>query len=371
MQKFKYIKAILRCFFDRKIYLEAYNNWFGRGLKYLFILNAFIVGFTLINWLVFVNSNDSKEIASDVLDILPFAPDLTFDENITRFINIASQVPDLKFVDGNLVMQEKSPYYIKDPYDDKTIMIIDTDDKIVSLKNEEAEFLFNKKNIIIKESKEFERVKSFKTLADNLPLNNILSVVAQIPDVKIENGFMELPKDIKMISLYDKDTKKVKTLALFSDNKSLINEVKPRLVFSSIELTYLDEDGKILSITPYKNIDREFTIKKITKIVNYSKIIMSVIFPILFGPFIIIVSFALLTMFVLIYSLITYAFMKHYNLKDFNFSKAMRVTALAITPTEILKMVLPEIIDSQWLIYLSINLIYIYFATNYIKRQYS
>ncbi len=114
----RYLKAVPLSFYSRSLYRKVCSAWQGVGVKYLLVLLA--IG--LLPVAVKLHSN-----IQEMLDIAGVSRDesgnVILSDNLR---NIAEQVPEMTYSNGQLVVHDEQPHIVTDPESNEDIVIIDT-----------------------------------------------------------------------------------------------------------------------------------------------------------------------------------------------------------------------------------------------------
>ena len=122
--------AIIKSFYSSKLYQEVAQNWHGRSFLYLLVL-------LLICWVIMAGTITFK--ANTEMHM--------FAQKITTM-----DIPSLHFKKGIASTKATTPYYIKDHASGKTVIIIDTNNKIRNFHHNDATILIQKKSISVKDN---------------------------------------------------------------------------------------------------------------------------------------------------------------------------------------------------------------------------
>lgn len=103
MQQFNYLQAIFMSFYSRNLYKDVIINWGAGAVLYLFLLLAICWAVTIVRVQPIINKS--------------------FNTFVEKY---SSQIPSLKFKNGQVTTPDKKAYIIRDPEDNKVFGIIDT-----------------------------------------------------------------------------------------------------------------------------------------------------------------------------------------------------------------------------------------------------
>lgn len=103
MQQYNYLQAIFMSFYSRNLYKDVILNWGAGAVFYLFLLLAICWAVTIVKVQPIINK--------------------TFSRFVEKY---SSQIPPLKFNNGQVTTPEKKAYIIRDPEDNKIFGIVDT-----------------------------------------------------------------------------------------------------------------------------------------------------------------------------------------------------------------------------------------------------
>ncbi len=152
MRQYNIFHAFFMSFFSRKFYRDVGENWRGIGYGYLFILALLVWIPTMLNgylhWRQFTNNELPK---------------------------IIEQLPQAVIKDGELSIDTKSPFFLRDPEKPNSIIaVFDTTGKYTDLSNLETNILFTKTAFFIRDKKS-DNVKEIRYIDDDSLRNLDLS----------------------------------------------------------------------------------------------------------------------------------------------------------------------------------------------------
>lgn len=130
-------------FYSRFLYQDVGRNWKKISFLYLLLLLAL----TLIPITFKLHSEVSYYLTNNTPKIV-------------------RQVPVITISEGEVSVNEQTPYIIKDPESNAPLIIIDTAGQITSLENSDAFALLTKTNLIIRVSPTKTRIFDLSTLGD-------------------------------------------------------------------------------------------------------------------------------------------------------------------------------------------------------------
>jgi hypothetical protein len=369
MNKYIYLKAIYLSFFSKDLYRNVLQNWKGLGLKYLLMLSFFAALIMSANLLRVLNSFDTEEMADEVTSRLFEKPDLTFEQNLNRVLDVASQVPSLMVKNSELSISEKEPYFIKDPISGKDWIIFDTTGGYTSLEGTDAFLLVTKTSLISKNEKGFEEEnylsKNLQT-KDEKNVNDFFYLISQIPKITIKDGIASIAETSPYF-VKDKDENIYLAIDtndepdLEQTEKAFVTITKDKVLYKDFLNTEKDAKMKEVLISQI-NADliysgMESLAVKMRSLLNWS-------IPLLGLPLIALATFIPLLITVLIYGVITLILSKILKLENLDYEHAIRLSAVAVTPVFIAKSVLPVFLPSQSVIYFIVSLFYLHFAVS-------
>jgi hypothetical protein len=359
----KYLRTIIYSFYSASAYIDVFKNWRGYGLKYILIVTTILSAFIVLGWSWQINKINPNIIANNITDIIISEPNLSFEDNINRFLNILSQIPEMELKDGSIKILESQPYSITDPVSGEEIAIIDTTGSYTSLENTSATFLLTETKMIILDKSGQENIIYLHDIKkryniDEDSLNETMFIISQIPAFGLRNGRV-ITQDNKLYKILDK---KDSALVEIGADARLNDTMEPMMAISTDEISYksiFNKKGKILEVSEL-NEQKLFDIilsgiQNIRKLLQWGA-------PIIALPFVILTSFLFNCLMLVFYSFIGYSFIKITKLGQFEFIDIMRVSAVAITPMLLLSTLLPHIISSQGTVYFIISIGYLYFA---------
>lgn len=369
MTKYIYLKTVYLSFFSQDLYRDVLRNWKGLGLKYLMMLSFFAAVITSVNLVRMLHSFDTAEVADNITNRLFEDPDLSFEQNLNRVLDIVSQIPSVMVKDSELSISEKEPYFIKDPISGKDWLIFDSTGEYKTLEGTDAIFLITKSSVILKNENGVEEVNYLdRTLQqkDEKNVNKFLYVLSQIPKISINNGIASMMEPSPYF-IKDKDdfvylaVDTTEAADLQELEKAFIAVTKDRIIYQ--DFFSKEKDAKINEIL-ISDINADVIYSSIESLVNKIRSFLNWSIPLVALPMITLLGFVSLLMIVLIYAIITIILAKIKKLEDFNFEHAVRLSAIAITPVFVAKHLLPVFLPSQSLVYFIVSLFYLHFAVN-------
>lgn len=369
MTKYIYLKAIYLSFFSKDLYRNVLQSWKGLGLKYLLMLSFFAALIMSVNLLRVLNSFNAEEIADKVTTKLFENPDLTFEQNLNRILDVVSQVPSLMVKNSELSISEKEPYFIKDPVSGKNWVIFDTTGGYTSLEGTDAFLLVTKNSTISKNEKGAEELNNLSTLVqtkDEKDVSNLFYLVSQIPKITIKDGIASIAETSPY---FVKDKDETIYLAIDTNDepdfeqteKAFFAITKDKVLYKDFLNT--DKDAQMNEVLISK-INADLIYSGIASLAAKMRSFLNWSIPLVGLPFITLAVFIPLLITVLIYAIITLVLAKILKLENLDYEHAIRLSAVAVTPVFIAKSVLPVFLPSQSLIYFIVSLFYLHFAVS-------
>lgn len=156
-KKYSILHLPILSFFSKRLYRDVGHNWKGSNLSYLFVLLA-------ICWI---------------------PPTLRLQEDINQSLKSAqmqliTQLPDIRIIDGRVVVDENQPYYIE--RNGQTVAIIDTTGSMNYIDDENVVALLTESELIMRRGK-----NQFNTL-------NLSKVESFHLNQEIANQWMEMTR---------------------------------------------------------------------------------------------------------------------------------------------------------------------------------
>ncbi len=135
MRKFGLLHPIFLSFYSQPLYRDVATNWRGAAFLYLLLLLA-------LCWLPSMG---------------------TMHADLSRFIDtkagaLVRQVPHVSISDGEVSTDVETPYFIKDPDNGKTLVILDLTGQFTSLEGTDAKVLITRNRIIARKSPQETRI---------------------------------------------------------------------------------------------------------------------------------------------------------------------------------------------------------------------
>ncbi len=369
MHRYSFFKALFLSFFSKDFYCDVLQNRKGLGFSYLFFINLIVSLVIIIFFTVKVNSFDSKNFSNDVVNKMFADAELTFEENLSRILDVISQIPRITFENGELSTNKQEPYAINDPVTGNGIVIFDTTGYYNGLENTDAVMLFTKTKVITKKNKHTEQAHYISEMTQDKSneedLNIIFAILSQIPKITIKNGMASIEEHVPYNIVDDKGLP-----LIIIDTDGDYEPIDDKRAFMLIT------EDKIFIKSTFIEGSKDTTVKEIlisdinedmvyALILEVSKAIRGFLMwflPLIVLPLYIIFTFVFSLIFILLISLITLLFGKIVKLKNFEYENALRLSSFAITPVFFMSKLSPSSYANQGLIYFLILLGYLYFA---------
>jgi len=358
-----YFKTIIYSFYSAKPYMPALQNWRGRGFMYLLLVTTILSLLTTAGWMRNVNNIKTKDVADALMGRLIPRADLTFEENINRYINILSQVPAIQIENGKVKTPSAEVYSISDPLSGRDLAIIDTTGKIKSLEGTDAQVLLTDTKLITRSGKKREAVDYIPDIVRNYSIdektfNDALFTFTQIPQFTLHNGKFST-KDDKLYKIYDRKNIEIAQIGYGAE---LGMRLAPILAISSTEISYKNIFTNKSVVINAADFNEAMLFDIIQNCLGYLKKLVLWGIPLLALPFVILTSFVFNLIMLLFYTFIGHSFIKMKKLGQFEYKDLTRVSAIAITPMLTASALLPQLIPSQGIIYFLIAMGYLYYA---------
>lgn len=365
MPQYSIWKALFMSFYSARLYQDIGRNWKGIGLKYILLLCTITCVFMSVSWMLMLKNADTEKYADWATRAMFENPNLTFEENLNRMLNIASQVPLMSIDDGTLTSEEPSPYFITDPFTKKNIAIIDTSGEYNSLEESDALILLTKTRIITRKKDGSEEVVYLSSLKEEQSMkekdvNNILGVIAQIPLITITDGIASMDAASPYF-IHDSDNKEIAAIDM-DGNYDNIDNVNAGVLITKDKLFIRD---------PLKKENREFYLSEINADTIFSGIhyvldslrsVLLKFIPTIVTPVFILASFVLTILITLLYGMIGLIMAKFLKLEKMEIQDTIRIAAVALTPMAFANLLLPQLFPNQGVIYFLITIGYIFFG---------
>lgn len=366
----KYIKTIFHSFYSVAPYKEALSNWRGFGLKYLLIVTALSSSLITLGWMWDLNKINPTSVADSITGFILSEPDLSFEENINRFLNLLTQIPEIKIENGKTIISSAEPYSIIDPVSGYDVAIIDTTGKYKSLEGTDAVLLLTDTKLIAKNERGHESIAYLNDLKkhyniDEDSLNEILYIIAQIPPFGLRHGKF-ITEDNKLYKILDK---KNQELAAIGPDAVLMEEMEPMVAISPSEINYKSIFNKKGGTIKAEDLNEDMLFELIESGIVTIKKVMLWGAPIIALPLVIFTSFIFNCIMLIFYAFIGHLFIKIMKLGQFEYKEVMRIAAIAITPTLLVSVLLPQIIPSQGTVYFLISIGYLYYAITSVTKR--
>ncbi len=372
----KYLRTIFLSFYASSIYKDALNNGRGYGLKYLLIVTLLTSAIISAGWVWKIRQINPVQLADSIMEIIISEPELTFEENINRFLNILSQIPDISIKEGKLITEEARPYPITDPVSGNDVAVIDTTGRYKSLEGTDAALLLTETKLIARneqntEEKGPETVMYLSDISKHYDvneesLNEALFIIGQIPLISLNNGKL-LTQGDESYKIIDK--KDLEIAQVGPDAKLDEKSMQPVIVINQDEIAYktiFNKDGTYIKAT---DITEDKLFELIKSSIIYIKGIMLTGMPLVAFPFLVLTSFVFNVIMLLLYAFIGYSFIKIMKKGAFEYQQVMRIAAIAITPILIISVTLPHFIPSQGTIYFLITIGYLHHAIRSVTAE--
>lgn len=359
-----YLKLALKSFYSLTIYKEAVQNWRGYGVRYV-VSVAVLCGLFLTNIYFWrANSIDVKVSAEAALEFIVRDKSLTLEENINNFIAIVNQIPPLKIIKDEVVVEEDRPYIILDKKTGDELAIIDTSGKYKSLQDTKARLLITKNRVVFKDVSDNETVVSIENLKsqfnlDEENLNIILGVIAQIPPISFKHG-----KLVSKADLYQIKTINDVVLAEFGVHAALKDGHLPVLAINTDTISYKTLQSNEVANIKIADFNEDVLFSIILEILQQLKSTFLVAIWLFMFPVSVLSSLFVGTFMILFYSFIAQTYLRIHKKLDVRFIELVRLTELAITPAWFLTMCLQSYFPGQGIIIFAIAIIYMYQAIN-------
>lgn len=373
--KNQYFKTIYLAFYSATAYKNALENWRGYGLKYLFILTLATSIIASSGWAIKIAQINPKHVADAITNIVLSQPDLTFEENINRSLNILHQLPKLRIENGTAITDITQPYAIIDPASGKELAIIDTTGELKSLENTEANLLLTKTSLIIRDSKNSDKPKETvmhlhdinKNYGiDDAKINEVLFIAEQVPAFGLREGqfFTEDNQLYKILNVKGQVIAEIGPDAKFNEKN-----FEPSLIITNDELAFKSELLKEVSHIKSSLITEDNMFGSFVYIIETAKKFILIGIPVIALPSVLLASFMFGTIILTFYSLLCYAYMRIAKVAQFDFKQTTRLTAVAITPMQIIAVSFPNMLPSQGTIHFLITIGYLYFAVKSVTSR--
>lgn len=372
----QYFRNIYLSFYSPSAYTNALNNWQGRGLKYLLLVTVLTSSLISLRFSMEINKFDATHLADTITGVVISESDLTFEENLNRFINILHQIPKLHIKNEKIITPEAKPYHITDPVSGYEIAVIDTTGQYKSLKETDATILLTETSMFFlheKNNKEDSTedtiyLKNFKEQysLDDANINEALFLIGQIPAFSLHNGKF-VTEDNKTFEIVNKA--KVLLAQIGPDAALSEKGLEPMLAINEDEIAYKTFFNKRGDLIKASDLNEQTFFEMIKSGVTHIKNFFIWKAPIIALPLIVLASFMLSLLTLLLYSFICLSLIKTTNAGTFSYTQIMRISAVAITPMLIISAVMPNIIPSQGIIYFLISVGYIYFAVKSVTNK--
>lgn len=371
----EYLKTIFLSFYSPFAYSNALNNWNGRGLKYLLIVNILTGIIISSGFLLEIRKVNPAQIADAITGFIISEPDLTFEENLNRFMNILHQIPKIRVNNDRFLTDEAKPYHITDPVSGYDLAIIDTSGEYTSLKDTDASLLVTDTNITAISSNENteERAETTTSLVDfkkqyNIDentINELLYFLGRFPILSLQNGRLVTEND----QTFD-ITNNQKTLLAQVGKDAKLNDdsMEPIIAISTDKISYKTFSGNQSNSIKLVDLNEQTFFEFIKNGISYLKNFFMWVVPLAALPFTIFISFAISCLTLLLYSFIGLSFSKLMKAGEFNYMQIMRVAAVAMTPMLILSTIIPHLIPNQGAVYFLISVGYLYYAIKSVSK---
>lgn len=365
----KYLKTIGLSFYASSIYIDALRNWRGHGLTYLFIVTTLCSTFTISGFMLALGTLNPTSTADYLMDLIVSRPNLSFEENINRFINLAHQIPEITIENGIATTTSPQPYTITDPISGEDIAIIDTTGESKSLSDTSAVILLTNSKLIIKNSQDKDDIIYLRDLErhyriDEYSLNEALFILAQIPNLRIQSGQF-VTESNQLYKIFDHDNIEI---AQIGPNASLNETLSPMLAISPLEINYktiLNKNGSTILASDF---NEPMLFELLQNFITIIKQVMLWVIPLLVLPIVILGSFIVNGLMLLFYTLTGHTFIRITKLGAFEFKEIMRIAVIALTPMLLAGALLPHIIPNQGIVYFLISIGYLYHAIKNVTK---
>lgn len=366
----KYIKTIFYAFYSPEPYKDALRNWHGFGLRYLFIVTAISSSFIAAGWMWDLSKLNPAYVAESISGFIISNPELSFEDNINRFVNIVSQIPDIKIENDKMTTSASEPYAITDPVSGYDIAIIDTSGKSKSLEGTDAVLLITDSRFIVKDEKGRENIIYLKDLEqrynlDEGAINEALHIISQIPPFGLHYGRF-ITENNQLYKILDN---KNRELAQVGADAVLSDGAEPFVVISSSEINYKTLFSKKINSIKAEDLTEKTFTELLQSGASSMKTIMLWGVPIIVLPAVVLTSFMFNCLMLVSYACIGQLLMKMMKLESFEYKQMMRIAVVAITPMLLLSMMLPKLIPSQGVVYFLISIGYIYYAIKSVTSE--
>lgn len=374
-----YINALTKSFYSKDFYRDIilkYKGYcFGYLLLIVFLSNLAATALFVIRG---VSAIDEQAETSKIINLLFHENEnLSFEQNLNRILNIASQIPDISIKSGILHTSLTDEYKVKDPISGNNIATIDPNDKYSNLTESNSPFLLNKYKMIMADEdvgeytiylNKIEQASGF----DEDRINQVLNIISQIPLMSVANGQLKTEEN----KPYFISTADSPTLAIidtsgeytsFENNTSYIlittDKILIKNIFHSnsqpkeIKISELDEDtiyGLIYSL-----------IKSIKKILIVSSFTLSL-------PVLTLASFVFAILFVTTLGFAGTTLLSIYTKNKnrlISYKDCVRLACFAVTPAIFLYTIAPQLFENKTLIYFLISCIYMDFGIRSVLRK--
>lgn len=147
MKHYNYLQSIYSSFYSRELYRDVKQNWGAGVVLYLFMLLAICIAIDMVPIQIMITRGYEKLVE----DFVP-------------------QIPEIVIKKGVATTPENRPYIISDPETRKTIVVIDTSGKFLTVEDAKSKILITQNEIMIKNDNEVKITKFPASLSvDILP----------------------------------------------------------------------------------------------------------------------------------------------------------------------------------------------------------